>query len=213
MRIAFIGASGTGKTTLAKWVAETYSLPLNPVGARSVARDMGFETPYDVDQADADTYGKALLQGSTLDEAACAAMREWSGHGESVRAQFQLQLHREKLRWERKHEDFVSDRSPLDDMAYAIQHCCGAVDTDFILRAVNHVRLLDALFFCPLTAFYAHDGDKCRVEDRTYHHIFEMILRGIVAGEKIPTVTLHEPGLQERKARIGTIISALLRRG
>lgn len=51
MRIAIAGASGTGKTTLAKAIAERYSLPINPVGARSVALSMGFDNPYDVDQA------------------------------------------------------------------------------------------------------------------------------------------------------------------
>jgi|SRR5882724_9570830 len=49
MRIAIAGASGTGKTTLARAIAEKYDLPLNPVGARSVALEMGFQNPYDVD--------------------------------------------------------------------------------------------------------------------------------------------------------------------
>lgn len=51
MRIAIAGASGTGKTTLATAIAARYSLPINPVGARSVAADMGFANPYDVDKA------------------------------------------------------------------------------------------------------------------------------------------------------------------
>lgn len=51
MRIAIAGASGTGKTTLAEAIAERYSLPINPVGARSVAANMGFDNPYDVDKA------------------------------------------------------------------------------------------------------------------------------------------------------------------
>jgi hypothetical protein len=51
MRIAFCGASGTGKTTLAKWVADEFELPFNPIGSRSVAQTMGFDSPYDVDQA------------------------------------------------------------------------------------------------------------------------------------------------------------------
>lgn len=50
MRIAMTGASGTGKTTLAEWIASTYKLPFNPVGARSVAKAMGFDSPYDVDK-------------------------------------------------------------------------------------------------------------------------------------------------------------------
>jgi predicted ATPase len=51
MRIAFSGASGTGKTTLATWIAEKYGIPLNPVGARSVAAEMGFSSPYEADAA------------------------------------------------------------------------------------------------------------------------------------------------------------------
>jgi len=51
MRIAIAGASGTGKTTLARAIAEKYSLPINPVGARSVALQMGFDSPYDTDRA------------------------------------------------------------------------------------------------------------------------------------------------------------------
>jgi hypothetical protein len=51
MRLAFCGASGTGKTTLSKYLMELESLPFNPVGSRSVATAMGFETPYHVDKA------------------------------------------------------------------------------------------------------------------------------------------------------------------
>lgn len=51
MRIAIAGASGTGKSTLARAISEKYSLPLNPIGARSVAQEMGFDNPYDVDKA------------------------------------------------------------------------------------------------------------------------------------------------------------------
>jgi len=51
IRVAFAGPSGTGKTTLATWISETYSIPMNPVGSRSVAHAMGFASPYDVDKA------------------------------------------------------------------------------------------------------------------------------------------------------------------
>lgn len=50
-RVAFCGASGTGKSTLAEWVSDRYGLPLNPVGSRSVAQAMGFATAYDTDAA------------------------------------------------------------------------------------------------------------------------------------------------------------------
>lgn len=51
MRVAFAGASGTGKTVLMNYVAEKYKLPICPIGSRTVAKEMGFENPYDVDAA------------------------------------------------------------------------------------------------------------------------------------------------------------------
>lgn len=51
LRIAFAGASGTGKSTLAETVAKRWEIPLNPVGSRSVSKAMGFANPYDVDKA------------------------------------------------------------------------------------------------------------------------------------------------------------------
>lgn len=60
-RVAFTGASGTGKSTLAEWLGTTYALPLNPVGSRSVARSMGFASPYDVDTAGRRTEFQTLL--------------------------------------------------------------------------------------------------------------------------------------------------------
>ncbi len=50
MRVGFMGASGTGKTTLAQWMVRTFGLKMNPVGSRSVALKMGFDNPYDVDR-------------------------------------------------------------------------------------------------------------------------------------------------------------------
>lgn len=51
IRVAFTGASGTGKSTLAAYIAEKHNVPQNPVGSRSVSLSMGFASPYDVDAA------------------------------------------------------------------------------------------------------------------------------------------------------------------
>jgi GTPase SAR1 family protein len=51
LRIAFCGASGTGKTTLSTYLCDKFDIPFNPVGSRSVSKAMGFESPYDVDKA------------------------------------------------------------------------------------------------------------------------------------------------------------------
>ena len=51
MRVAFAGASGTGKTTLMRHVVKMTGFDVCPVGSRGVAKSMGFENPYDVDAA------------------------------------------------------------------------------------------------------------------------------------------------------------------
>ncbi len=50
-RIALCGASATGKTSLARHFSEKLKLVFNPIGSRSVAKDMGYDSPYDVDKA------------------------------------------------------------------------------------------------------------------------------------------------------------------
>ena len=61
LRIAFCGASGTGKTTLAKWLSTEYGFEFNPIGARHVASLLGFESPYDVDKAGRRSEFQSLL--------------------------------------------------------------------------------------------------------------------------------------------------------
>ena len=53
MRVGFIGASGTGKSTLVRLLQAAHPAVLvNPVGSRSVAKAMGFVHPAGSPQAD-----------------------------------------------------------------------------------------------------------------------------------------------------------------
>lgn len=72
MRVGFIGASGTGKSTLVRFLQTQHpDVPVNPVGSRSVAKAMGFVhpegslqagegNPYAVDHASASIYEMTL---------------------------------------------------------------------------------------------------------------------------------------------------------
>lgn len=66
IRAALCGPSGSGKTTLATWLADELGTLLNPVGSRSVARAMGFESPYDVDKAGKRTAFQERLQAEKI---------------------------------------------------------------------------------------------------------------------------------------------------
>ena len=66
IRAALCGPSGSGKTTLATWLADELGTMINPVGSRSVARAMGFESPYDVDKAGKRTAFQERLQAEKI---------------------------------------------------------------------------------------------------------------------------------------------------
>lgn len=148
MKIAFAGASGTGKTTLARAVAERFGYPLNPVGARSVAQSMGL--------VGADGAGLPYL----ADE-------------RGVRPEFQRLLAESKQQWEKNHAVFVTDRTTIDDLVYAEAHCPEIVDLAFTGRAVEGALAYDLLFYCPMDAFYSEEADPARRLDRAYARGYE----------------------------------------
>lgn len=246
MRIAFAGSSGTGKSTLARWLVSsdgpktTRGLPICPVGARSVARDMGFVgpdgegRPYDVDRAPWHAYAHALglpnsgeparkalaawMLGVSTDQqrrdAASAALRSadqcFSLEG-SMRPFFQQRLADAKIAWERGETDFVTDRTSLDDCAYAILHCPEIATEAFINRALRHTcETYDLIFLCPMDAGQWLDGDAARVQDRDYHRRYEVVLNGLISGQhqhlRERVTVLWMPGLEERKGAIRAVL-------
>lgn len=150
LRVAFCGASGTGKTSLAEFVASKYSLPLNPVGARSVAAAMGFSSPY---------------AAETPDE----------------RRAFQERLLEEKFAWETEQPRFVTDRTPLDNLAYVMMHGgAGGVSDRYLQMLEANLALYTRIFFCPTRAFHKIGDDPMRRKDLAYHQLFEAALKGLI---------------------------------
>jgi hypothetical protein len=222
LRAAFCGASGTGKTTLAKMVMEEFGLELTPIGSRSVAKELGFKSPYDVDKASRESYETFIGLGEQATEAAWLSMDAYDenrGKCTTMRAPFQQMLQSAKIAWEiNAKQGFVTDRTPLDDMAYAVMHCREVVDNDFYTRAISSVGdLYDLVIYCPVNAFLNTDGDPARVEDTTYHYIYDAILWGFLRqtaddGEQyVRVLQLAEANLDQRKRLVLGVLHSIRR--
>lgn len=226
MRIAFTGASGTGKSTLAQWLSRELSLPMNPVGARSVAKDMGFvdfasgePRPYLVDRADAAIY-RALGGVDSEDpdvrlQAAKSALGGWAPESvSSCRHLFQDLLQKQKMAWESSHPSgFITDRTVCDNLAYEILHSLSTITMEKFDRTYEAAQGYDFIFLCPVDSFYSPDGDRARVQDRAYHEAYECLLEGMVERSLISADYsskvwyLSMPDLRDRQDFIRSVIS------
>jgi hypothetical protein len=179
LRVAFCGASGTGKSTLANWVAKEYSLVTNPIGARSVAAAMGYASPYDVDK-------------------------------ENKRAEFQRRLLDEKVAWEREHESFVVDRTPIDNLVYTMLHDVSSITSEILEKVALGFSRYTHIFFCPIEAFFNLAGDPSRLETRAYHVVYEAALTGWIDRLVPPTVfRVSDDNLDARKASVKMILDGV----
>ncbi len=181
MRIAFTGAAGTGKTTLAKFVAEITGLPFNPVGARSVAKAMGF-----------------VEHGEGAPYKADAAGR---------RGDLQRRLITEKIAWENAHADgFVTDRTPFDNVAYTALHEVVSVDSIMLLGASQGARSYTHVIYCPMDAFFNLGGDPARWPATTYHELFETFVVALMKRRGMDRdarwLEMKSGDLEERQAEV-----------
>lgn len=170
-RLALCGASGTGKTTLAEWISSTYRLPINPIGSRSVARAMGFDSAYDTDAA-----GK--------------------------RGEFQMRLAREKTEWEAVHDEFITDRTTLDNLAYSMLHDCRNVDDALFEIVCAGMSRYQFVVYCPTMVFIDLGNDPGRLKSTTYQQLYDATLWGLLqrfrpAGTRL--IVMPFPQLEHRK--------------
>jgi len=162
-RIAFAGASGTGKTTLAKHVASALGLELQPSFARQVAAEMMVASPYDVD---------ALGRRGEFQLRVLNATLGW-----------QLP---------RLQKGFVADRSIWDAHAYTCEHCDVGTTSAHLMHIVRACHaagvatseLYTQVVVCPMDSFFVLGDDPARKKDYTYHRRFEKLLTQFLEAEE-----------------------------
>jgi hypothetical protein len=93
-----------------------------------------------------------------------------------LRSEFQRRLLGEKASWEARHERFVTDRTQLDNLAYAALHCAKDVDASFYEACFMATTRYKAIVHCSLHGFQHLGGDPARVTNPIYHRLFESLL-------------------------------------
>lgn len=96
------------------------------------------------------------------------------------RAKFQRRLIMEKADWESSHESFVTDRTVLDNLAYAMLHCVEAID-DGLLAIVRHAaQRYTHVAYCPVDVFCNTAGDPARVAEMAYQYVYDAAVFGLL---------------------------------
>ena len=163
MRIAFVGASGVGKSRLVEYLHSKLDLSICPVGSRSVAKAMGFSNPYDVDKF-------------------------------NLRNTFQRRLFTEKTYWEKGHDEFLTDRTVFDNLAYSCLHGGGENITEDELTAYTvAMKRYTHVIYLPLYRFQKLGTDPVRNTSPVYHKMFDMVVRSLLSEYDIEHVALHCP--------------------
>lgn len=205
--IGFCGASGTGKTTLASWIAERTGLPLNPVGSRSVAQELGFESPYDVDKASIDAYRRFGLDPKVR---ANVAINRFQIGDRNCRSMFQNALLDKKVEWENLHADsgFVTDRTTVDNYVYSTLHAPDEMTVPYMQVASDHLDVYDVIFFTSCTRFHNVSSDPMRSDNTAYHYSFELFANGVLTDWR-KSQKIHFIDSSDREARIREVASVL----
>ncbi len=96
------------------------------------------------------------------------------------RAEFQRRLLTEKRDWEADQLDFVTDRTTFDNLTYTVFHDVSAVDAQLFEDAKSGLARYTHVIYFPVAAFCAPGGDPNRVQDMTYHQMYDTMIEALV---------------------------------
>lgn len=105
------------------------------------------------------------------------------------RAEFQRRLIMEKADWESRFDSFVTDRTVLDNLAYAMLHCVEAIDDGLLAIVRQAAQRYTHVAYCPVDVFCNTAGDPARVSDMAYQYVYDAAVYGLL------TKTIHGPRL------------------
>jgi nicotinamide riboside kinase len=181
LKVYITGAHASGKTTLARYVAKQYHLPMIPEVARMVLseKQMYLDTlRYDLDQVD-----------------------------DYQRQVFHRQLEEER----RHSSHFVSDRSFLDSLAYAAQHTRILSELMTDPKIEEHLPILQdkssyVFFVRPCQATLKADGVR---ETPSWEGVvaIDAMIKLLLQMWKIRHFTINMDNMQERISLIDNVLN------
>lgn len=154
MKIAFTGAGGTGKTTLAKEVSATWGLPFITNVARQVMAETGIENEE----------SQNSMSAESLLELQCKIFLALRSRRASEPA-------------------FVTDRLLLDNYVYALRRC-GASMSDELRQtwetaAIEDLYKMDLVFYCP-AGLFPLKADGVRQTDVAHQYLIDSAIYGLL---------------------------------
>jgi hypothetical protein len=124
------------------------------------------------------------------------------------RGEFQRRLTEEKVAWEATHENFVTDRTTLDNIAYTTMHDARHVDRALFGTALVGLARYTHVVYCPVSVFCDIANDPARINDFTYHVLYNVLVDALIAkylpqmNPGVRRLTLDEPSLKRRQQMV-----------
>jgi len=166
VRIGICGSQSTGKSTLAKALAQALELPLIREQARVVAHGMGI-------------HSEEMLRRANPE----------------LQVEFQKRCLQQQQKAEAKYpEGFVSDRTVVDNAAYWLvwNHAHAPLHDRYIYLAdcQHHAKSYDLIVYCPPLGADPED-DGFRITSRLYQQEIDLLIRTLLVGWELPFITVN----------------------
>jgi deoxyadenosine/deoxycytidine kinase len=146
LRIALAGPSGTGKSTLAKWISEEYKIPFITTSTKPL-------------------WDKHKIKSHLM-------LLERASHDPVWGLQFQHEVLEFRENALKGHVNFVTDRSPVDNLSYFLLQNTHSLPENDTTRYIHYcekaLSKFNYLFVLPFTKEIPLEDDGKRINNRYY---------------------------------------------
>lgn len=197
MKIGIAGPSGTGKSTLAKWISENYKIE------------------------NLNLSGKVLWPEYEIDSHEELIIKSHTNPDWGIEYQGNLLAYR-LMELDKRVHSYVTDRTPIDNIVYMLlessMHLSDTDTINFINNAIQHTfQYYTHIVITPLTGNEKEDDGK-RVFNRYYQWMVDGIYKNVIHEYLLPYVkkqgtqilVLPEWDMKDRQKRIREFASPFL---